>query len=660
MTTSAIEDFAARVSAERGLDLTGYEALWRWSVDHPEQFWRDLWNLYALTPTGGTVLGESDEDIIVDPTMPGARWFPGVSLNYVDQVMNHTRLPGAAIVGLTEDGGRTEIAWSALAPQVAGVAATLREFGVGRGDRVVAYLPHVPEALILFLATAALGAVFSGCGQDYAPAGAAGRLAQLEPKVLVWADGYRYGGKWIDKRSDSAELAALLPTLAGQLVVRVAGQEAQGRPPDDEMATTAVEFDVAVSRSADLTTESVPFDHPLWVLFSSGTTGKPKGIMHGHGGVLVEHLKAVGLHGDMDSGDVFFWQTALSWMMWNYQIAGLLVGARIICYSGHPLYPDADRLWQVVESEKVSYFGTSPGQLQASRKANLNPGADHDLGALRTIGSTGSTLAADLFVWVDDHVRPGIGVSSISGGTDVVTAFAGGSPGIDVVPGELSVRYLGVELESWGPDCTPLVGEVGEMVITTAMPSMPVGFWDDPDGERYRKAYFDHQWSTGPRPDVWRHGDWVTLTERGSIVIHGRSDATLNRNGIRMGSADIYEVVEGIEQISEGFVLGVDGPGGAYWMPLFVTLTPGSNLDERLITEIRTEIRARLSPRHVPDEVIVAPGIPHTRTGKKLEVPVTAILAGRSDVAVDPRSVDDPDLLEWYRRQGTAHTWSRG
>jgi acetoacetyl-CoA synthetase len=362
----------------------------------------------------------------------------------------------------------------------------------------------------------------------------------------------------------------------------------------------------------------------------------------------------------MDSGDVFFWQTALSWMMWNYQIGGLLVGARIICYSGHPLYPDADRLWQVVESEKVSYFGTSPGQLQASRKANLNPGADHDLGALRTIGSTGSTLAAALFVWVDDHVRPGIGVSSISGGTDVVTAFAGGSPGIDVVPGELSVRYLGVELESWGPDCTPLVGEVGEMVITTAMPSMPVGFWDDPDGERYRKAYFDHQWSTGPRPDVWRHGDWVTLTERGSIVIHGRSDATLNRNGIRMGSADIYEVVEGIEQSSEGFVLGVDGPGGAYWMPLFVTLTPGSNLDERLITEIRTEIRARLSPRHVPDEVIVAPGIPHTRTGKKLEVPVTAILAGRSDVAVDPRSVDDPDLLEWYRRQGAAHTWSRG
>ncbi|ORM30198.1 acetoacetate--CoA ligase [Williamsia sp. 1135] len=660
MTTSAIEDFAASVGAERGLDLAGYEALWQWSIERPEQFWRDLWNRYALTPSGGTALGESDEHVLADPVMPGARWFPGVSLNYVDQILRHTGLPGAAIIGLTEDGGRTEIAWSELASQVAGVAATLREFGVGRGDRVVAYLPHVPEAVIAFLATASLGAVFSGCGQDYAPEGAAGRLAQLRPKVLVWADGYRYGGKWIDKRSDSAELAALLPTLAGQLVVRIGDQQAQpsgDRPSGGELSAAAIEFTAAAGRQADLITEPVPFDHPLWVLFSSGTTGKPKGIMHGHGGVLLEHLKAVGLQGDMDSGDVFFWQTALSWMMWNYQVAGLLVGARIVCYSGHPLYPDADRLWQVVESEKVSYFGTSPGQLQASRKANLNPGSDHELGALRTIGSTGSTLAADLFVWIDEHVRQGIPVSSISGGTDVVTAFAGGSPGIAVVAGELSVRYLGVELESWSPDCTPLVGEVGEMVITTAMPSMPVGFWDDPDGERYRAAYFDHEWSDGPRPHVWRHGDWVTLTERGSIVIHGRSDATLNRNGIRMGSADIYEVVEGIDQVSEGFVLGVDGPGGAYWMPLFVTLTPGSNLDDALIAQIRSEIRARLSPRHVPDEVIVAPGIPHTRTGKKLEVPVTAILAGRSDVAVDPRSVDDPDLLGWFRERGAEHSW---
>jgi acetoacetyl-CoA synthetase len=651
---SRIDEFADAVGAARGLTFGDYHDLWQWSVDRPEQFWRDLWNHFGVKPRGTSSLGDTDADVLSDPEMPGATWFPGVTLNYVDQILTHADRDGVAVVGLSEDGRRTEIGWSELVAQVAGVAATLREMGVGRGDRVVAYLPHVPEAVIAFLATAALGAIFSGCGQDYAPAGAASRFTQLDPLVMIWADGYRYGGKWIDKRSDSAELAELLPTLTGQLVVRTNGSDSV----DSTTSNAATEFSVAATRSASLTPEPVPFDHPLWVLFSSGTTGKPKGIMHGHGGVVLEHLKAVGLHGGMGRDDVFFWQTALSWMMWNYQVAGLLVGARIICYSGHPLNPDADRLWSLVEAEEVTYFGTSPGQLQASRKAGLNPGSDHDLSALRTIGSTGSTLAADLFVWVDEHVRQGIPVSSISGGTDVVTAFAGGSPGIPVVPGELSVRYLGVELASWSPHCEPLIGEVGEMVVTTAMPSMPVGFWNDPDGERYRKAYFDHSWATGPQPHVWRHGDWVTVTERGSIVIHGRSDATLNRNGIRMGSAEIYEVVEGIEQIAEGFVVGVDGPGDAYWMPLFITLTPGASLDESLVARIRSEIRHRLSPRHVPDEVVVAPGIPHTRTGKKLEVPVTAILAGRADVAVDPRSVDEPSLLEWYREQGRAHSWS--
>ncbi|WP_457538590.1 acetoacetate--CoA ligase [Williamsia sp. R60] len=648
-----MDEFAEAVGAARGLTFNGYDDLWQWSVDRPEQFWRVVWDHFGVRATGGSTLGDADSDVLRDPEMPGARWFPDVSLNYVDQILSHTDQGGVAIVGLSEDGRRTEITWGELPQQIVGVAATLREMGVGRGDRVVAYLPHVPEAVIAFLATASLGAVFSGCGQDYAPAGAAGRFAQLDPLVMIWADGYHYGGKWIDKRGDSAELAGMLPTLTGQLVVRTAESD----PEDEDSADGAVEFSVAAGRSADLKPEPVPFDHPLWVLFSSGTTGKPKGIMHGHGGVVLEHLKAVGLHGAMNRDDVFFWQTALSWMMWNYQVAGLLVGARIICYSGHPLNPDADRLWGLVESEKVTYFGTSPGQLQASRKAGLHPGTDHDLSALRTIGSTGSTLAADLFIWVDQNVREGIPVSSISGGTDVVTACAGGSPGVPVVPGELSARYLGVQLASWSAHCEPLIGEVGEMVITTAMPSMPVGFWNDPDGERYRKAYFDHRWAAGPRPHVWRHGDWVTVTERGSIIIHGRSDATLNRNGIRMGSAEIYEVVEGIDQIAEGFVVGVDGPGGAYWMPLFVTLTPGASLDESLVAQVRSDIRHRLSPRHVPDEVIVAPGIPHTRTGKKLEVPVTAILAGRADVAVDPRSVDAPELLDWYRQQGREHSW---
>jgi acetoacetyl-CoA synthetase len=402
---------------------------------------------------------------------------------------------------------------------------------------------------------------------------------------------------------------------------------------------------------------AVPFDQPLWVLFSSGTTGRPKGIVHGHGGMVLEHLKSVGLQADLGPYDVFFWQTALSWMMWNFRLSGLLCGSTVVCYSGHPLYPDADRLWRLVADERVTYFGTSPGHLLASRKDGLTPGSSHDLSRLRTIGSTGSPLAADLFEWVAAHVGKGVMVSSISGGTDVCTAFAGGTPEVPARPGELATRYLGVALECWSPDRQPRINEVGELVITGPMPSMPVGFWNDEDGSKYRAAYFAHHWVDGPAPHVWRHGDWVTLTERGSLIIHGRSDATLNRHGIRMGSADIYEVVEAIDEIGEAFVVGIEGPDGEYWMPLFVAMAPGSRLDDALTDKVRDEIRSKLSPRHVPDEIIEAPGIPHTRTGKKLEVPITGILAGRADVAVDPRSIDDPDLLDWYRERGRAHQW---
>ena len=345
-------------------------------------------------------------------------------------------------------------------------------------------------------------------------------------------------------------------------------------------------------------------------------------------------------------------------MMWNFRVAGLLCGATVVGYSGHPLYPDAHRLWALVESERVTYFGTSPGHLLASRKAGLHPGADHDLSRLHTLGSTGSPLPADLFEWAKAEVGDGVEVSSISGGTDVVSAFAGGTAGLPARPGELTTRYLGVALQSWSPHREPLVGKVGELVITAPMPSMPIGFWDDPDGSRYCAAYFEHEWADGPAPHIWRHGDWVTVTERGSLIIHGRSDATLNRHGIRMGSADIYEVVEAIDDVTEAFVVGIDGPAGSYWMPLFVTLADEAVLDDALVGTIRSQIRTRLSPRHVPDDVIAAPGIPHTRTGKKLEVPVTAIMAGHTEVSLDPRSIDRPDLIDWYRDQGRTHRWS--
>jgi acetoacetyl-CoA synthetase len=635
----------AAASERHGAPVGDYTELWRWSVSNPARFWRAVWEFFDIPAAVGPGSGDDagDDAILAEATMPGVRWFPGVRLNYVDQVLRHGGQPGAAIIGVDEDGTRTEISWSQLPGRVGALAAELRRRGVGPGDGVVAYLPDIAEAVVAFLATAAVGAVWSSCGQDYAPQGAAARLSQLNPKVLFSAAGYRHGGRWIDKNADTAGLLALLPSsgsVAPQLIV-LDSDDYRG------IVAEAVEPEVT----------PVGFDHPLWVLFTSGTTGRPKGIAHGHGGVLLEHLKAAVLHADLGGGEVFFWQTALSWMMWNFRVGGLLCGATTIGYSGNALYPDADRLWRLVADEGVTFFGTSPGHLLACRKAGLHPGVEHDLSRLRTVGSTGSPLPADLFDWVKTEVGGGVEVSSISGGTDVVSAFAGGTAGVPALPGELATRYLGVDLHSWSPAREPLVGEVGELVITTPMPSMPIGFWGDADGSRYRAAYFDHEWADGPAPGVWRHGDWVTVTERGSLIIHGRSDATLNRNGIRMGSADIYEVVEGLDEVTEAFVVGVDGPDGAYWMPLFVVLAAGRELDDALTGEIRAAIRSRLSPRHVPDDVIAAPGVPHTRTGKKLEVPVTAILAGHSEVSLDPRAIDRPELIDWYREQGRAHRW---
>lgn len=629
--------FAGTAAAAHGAPADDYAALYQWSITHPARFWRAVWEFVDVIGTG---LGDGESAVLADPTMPGAQWFPGVRLNYVDQVLRHRHRPGAAIIGVAEDGTRIQIDWAELPGRVGAVAAELRRLGVRPGDRVAGYLPDVPDAVVAFLATAALGAVWSACGQDYAPAGAAARLGQLRPRVLFSCSGFQLNGSWLDKRADTAALVEALPGEPDVIFL------------DDEA------YRDLVARPVDPVIEAVPFDHPLWVLFTSGTTGRPKGIAHGHGGVLLEHLKAVALHADLGPGDVFFWHTALSWMMWNFRTAGLLCGATVVGYSGHPLHPGTERLWRLLDEEKVTYFGTSPGHLLASRKAALHPGAQHDLTRLRTLGSTGSPLPGDLFEWAKTEVGQHIQVSSVSGGTDVVTAFAGGTAGIEEHPGELTTRYLGVALQAWSPERRPLIGQVGELVITAPMPSMPLYFWDDADGSRYRAAYFGHHWDDGPAPGVWRHGDWVTLTEQGSLVIHGRSDATLNRHGIRMGSADIYEAVEAIDAVTEAFVLGVDGPDGSYWMPLFVTLADGAALDDALIDTIRTRIRTVLSPRHVPDEVIAAPGIPHTRTGKKLEVPITAILAGHAEVSLDARSVDQPELIDWYREQGRLHRGS--
>ncbi|WP_431965177.1 acetoacetate--CoA ligase [Nocardia sp. bgisy134] len=625
-----VTDFARFVAARTGVATSDYHSLWQWSVDDLAGFWRAVWEYFEL--------GDIDGEVLASTEMPGARWFPGTRLNYVDQIVRQARTDRPAILAVGEDTPTREVSWVELIDATAAFARTLRELGVRPGDRVVGYLPNIPEAVIAFLATASLGAVWSACGQDYSPKAALDRLGQLEPTVLVTADGYRFGGKAHDKRADIAALQEGFGTLRATVAVSRLGLEVPGAVPWAE----AVDTD---NVAAIIETETVDFDHPLWIVFSSGTTGLPKGIVHGHGGVLLEHLKAIALQSDIGEDDTFFWYTSPSWMMWNFQIAGLLIGATIVCYDGSPTYPAPDALWRIAAETRATVLGTSPGYVLACIKAGVVPRDEHDLAALRTVGITGSALPPSSALWLRDNVGEHVPVNSISGGTDVVSAFIGGVRTVPVWPGELSAPYLGVALDSFDTEGKPVRGKVGELVITAPMPSMPVSFWRDPDGTRYHDAYFDMF------PGVWRHGDWITVTDHGSIVVHGRSDSTLNRHGIRMGSADIYQSVERLTEITEALVIGAEQPDGGYWMPLFVVLAPGAELTDELRERINSTIRTEVSPRHVPDEILVAPGIPHTRTGKKLEVPIKKLFQGAEAARVVERSaVDDPDLLDWYAK----------
>jgi acetoacetyl-CoA synthetase len=629
---SRMADFARFASERVGRDLTvDYQTLWEWSTTDLSGFWSAVWDFFELParPDGSEVLASE--------VMPEARWFPDTEVNIVDQVFQGRDPDGIALLAVGEDSRETTQTWTELSAQVAAAASGLRRLGVSRGDRVAGYLNNRTEAVVAFLAAASLGAVWAVCGLDYAPTAAESRLGQLEPRVLIAGTRYEYGGKDIDASQAVRRLVESLPDDTAVVVV--------GGTPGTVPGAIGWD-DLLADRAASLTTTPVPFDHPLWVLFSSGTTGRPKGIVHGHGGVLLEHLKTNGLHFDLGEGDRMLWYTTPSWMMWNALVAGLLVGTTIVCLDGSPGYPAVDALWQHAAQSNVTLLGTSPAYVAACQKAGVDL-SRHDLSALRTVGITGSTFPAETFAWLSEQLPTGVRIVSTSGGTDVVTAFVGGAPNRPIWPGELSAPLLGVAVDAFDDHGRPVRDEVGELVVTKPMPSMPVCFWNDPDGSRYRAAYFDTY------PDVWRHGDWVTVTSRGSVIIHGRSDATLNRRGIRIGSSDIYAAAESLPQVTESLVVGLEASDGGYWMPLFVTLADGVEFDDALRVSIRDEIARQASPRHVPDEIIAAPGIPHTRTGKKLEVPIKRILMGqRVADSVDPHSVDRPELLEWYAEVG--------
>ncbi|MFD6895959.1 acetoacetate--CoA ligase [Rhodococcus sp. NPDC060086] len=635
LAEARVTAFGRFVEQRHAVELPQYEALWQWSIEHPSEFWQAVWDWFEIR--GGTDPGPA----LAHSAMPGAVWFPGARLNYASHVFRNARADRPAIIHVDEDGQRRETSWTQLHGRAAALAATLREYGVKPGDRVVGYLPNIPEAIVALLATAGVGAVWSACGQDYAAPAALDRLGQLDPKILVTADGYRYNGCRHDRLAEVAWLRERMPGL--EATVLVTGGAASG---DTLLDPGLLTWEEATAGEHEFEPVPVPFDHPLWTVFSSGTTGLPKGIVHGHGGVLLEHLKALSLHLDIGPRDTYFWYTSPSWMMWNFLAAGLLVGATIVSYDGAPSYPDVDRLWRIAADEHVTVFGTSPGYVLACIKAEVVPRRDHDLSALRGVGVTGSALPPTSSLWLGENVGERVQVMSITGGTDVVSAFIGSVRTMPVWPGELSVPCLGVAVDAFDAAGRPVRGEVGELVVTAPMPSMPVRFWNDPDGTRLHDAYFSAY------PGVWRHGDRISITERGSVQMHGRSDATLNRHGVRMGTADIYQVVEDLPEVVEALALGIERPDGRYWMPLFVVLADGVTLDEALRERIRTELRTRISPRHVPDDIIAAPGIPHTRTGKKLEVPIKRILQGaEAAVTVERTALDVPELIEWYREQ---------
>lgn len=634
VTRSRIAEFTRQVEQRHRTNLPDYDALWQWSVDNLPEFWSEVWDFFEIRASApaATVLDSMQ--------MPGARWFTGAELNYVDNVFRSRDPQRAAIIEITEDGRTEELTWGELQRRVAAAATSFRRLGVQAGDRVAGYIPHGSAGIIAFLATASIGAVWSCCAPDYAADAAAKRLAQLEPVLLVACDGYSFNGRTFDRRDQATELTRLLPTVRNVVHIEHAGlgKPGYGRP------STAWEDVLAPPAAEPLAPLPVPFDHPLWVLFSSGTTGIPKGIVHGHGGITLDAQKNLGLQMDITADDRLFWYTSPNWMMWNFVANALLLGASIITYDGSPTFPEAGRLWDIAAQHDVTILGASPGYLQACERAGYEI---PPVPRLRMVGATGSPVPPGAFAWLASQLGPDVPLVSMSGGTDICSALASGAANKPIWAGELPARALGMAVATWDPQGRPVTGEVGELVVTKPMPSMPLYLWNDPDGAKYHSAYFE------TFPGVWRHGDWATITDRGSVVIHGRSDATLNRFGVRLGSSDIYDVVERQPGIVESLIVGVEQSGGGYWMPLFVVLADGDELNDERRAQIASAIRAATSPRHVPDEIIAVPAIPHTRTGKKLEVPIKRILQGaRPEDVVSRDAVDNPAALDTFTRLG--------
>jgi acetoacetyl-CoA synthetase len=660
--------FMRWAGARRGRAFADYDELWRWSVDQLEDFWADVWEfcgVRASTPYQ-RVLGTHE--------MPGASWFQGAQLNYAENMIAGLlpapdAAPGAEAgagagpspgAGAGSDPGRDgrvavlhtselrelqQITWGELSGQVAAAAGGLRALGVGRGDRVVAYMPNIPETLVAFLAVASIGAIWSSAAPEFGARSVIDRFSQIEPKVLLAVDGYRHGGKDFDRTAVLDGILAEMPTIEHTVLLPYLSQHARPGPalPGGLTWSELLELDPP-QPGEPLRFEQVPFDHSLWVLYSSGTTGLPKAIVQSHGGILLEQVKKR-MHLDLRAGDRMFWFTTTGWMMWNFLVGCLLSDAAIVLYDGSPAHPDLGALWSLAERAGITCMGLSAGLLGSCEKGGIAPGRDYDLSALRAIGSTGSPLAPESFRWVYESVSDDIWLFSTSGGTDVCTAFVAGCPLLPVYEGELQCRALGCAVDAWDEQGHSLTDEVGELVITEPMPSMPLYLWGDDNGERLRESYF------AMYPGVWRHGDWIRITPRGGAVIYGRSDSTINRQGVRMGTSEIYRAAGGVDEVLDALVVDIPRPGAEdeLWMAMFVVLREGVELDDELAGQIKRRIREDCSPRHVPNEIRQIAEVPRTLSGKVLEVPVKRILMGVApEQAASVESLANPRSLDYF------------
>jgi acetoacetyl-CoA synthetase len=622
--------FARRLAAERGVETDGYFDLHRWSVENLDEFWRAIYDYFEVAADG------DPEPVLAARQMPGAEWFPNLRLNYAEHVFRGHADAAVALVSASEVRALTETTWGELRAQVARVAAGLRDLGVDPGDRVVAYLPNIAEAVIGFLATASLGAVWSSASPDFGAEAVADRFAQIEPKVLLAVDGYRYGGRDFSRLEVVERLRERMPSLEATVLLPYLdpAAELEGAVAWDQLGTDGPH---------ELGFQRVPFSAPLWVLYSSGTTGLPKAIVQSQGGILFESLKKMRLQIGLRAGDRFFWFTTTGWMMWNVVCAALLTEAPAVLFDGNPGYPDMGRLWDLAEEAGVTVFGTSAAFISASMKAGVEPGAGRDLSRLRAVGSTGSPLAPEGFDWLYQHLGPRLYLFSTSGGSDVCTSFVGPAPTLPVWRGELQAPLLGVALAAYDEGGNPVTEEVGELVVTEPMPSMPVFLWGDEDGSRYREAYFDTY------PGVWRHGDWIELTAHGGAVIYGRSDSTINRGGVRIGTAEIYRALDGLDEVVDSLVVDLPRADTDGWICLFVVLADGAELEVGLERRIARAVRERTSPRHVPDAVFAIAAVPRTLSGKVTEVPVKRILSGGDPATVVSRgSLANPEALDAF------------